>query len=207
MNAKPISALVKPSFVQVSKGFSKVRVAKGLTALALSAIGFSALADSPFVGVNIGYGRLDVDCTGAPNCSKGNTAGKMFGGYQWSNGWGLELGIQRFASADAHDATASVDFTADALSLAALYRLELSQDWWGGARLGFARVDLKRDYSDTTGQLSLSDTSTQPVIGLDLGYRLNKQLSLTASADFSRAKAEGETRNMNFWAVGMKYEF
>lgn len=183
------------------------RVVKGVAGFLLTAIGFSAMADAPFVGATIGYGRLEVDCTGAPNCSKGDTAGKLYGGYQWSNGWGLELGIQRFGSADAHDATFSADFTADALSLAASYRLDLSQDWWGGARLGVARVDLKREYADPQGQTNFTDSSTQPVLGFDLGYRLNKQVSLTASADFSRAKAEGETRNMNLLAVGVKYDF
>jgi hypothetical protein len=178
-----------------------------LAVVGLCAGGGLSLAETPYMGAGLGHGRLDLDCIGASECSKGDAAGRIYGGYQWGNGWGLELGFQRFARATATVGDTRHEFTAEGFTLAGTYRLDFNPQWWGAARLGAVNMELKRAQTSPAAKVSSTDTSTQPLWGLDVGYRIDRQISVSASADFSRAKAAGDTRNLSLWLIGMRYDF
>jgi hypothetical protein len=179
-------------------------------ALGLTLASGHALAGG-YVGLSAGQGQLDVKCSGLPNCSKSSLGGKAYVGYEWGQGsgqsWGVEAGLYSFGKASASDASASVQARAEALAATVTYKLDITPNAWATARLGVARSELKQ--TDTLGSMSVSDTqySTQPVGALELGWRFHPDFSIHAGGDFSRAKADNITRNVQLWSVGMRFHF
>ena len=70
-------------------------------------------------------------------------------------------------------------------------------------RLGLANLKTKASEGIGGG----STTSTKPYFGIGAEYELNKQLRLTAGADFTRAKFEGETSSVRLLSIGAQYDF
>jgi hypothetical protein len=186
------------------------RLLWGAVALGLTLASGQVMAQG-YLGLSAGQGQLDVKCDGLPNCSKGSMGGKVYGGYQWelgnSQSWGLEAGLYSFGKASASDSSARVQARAEALAATVNYKLDMSPQVWGLARLGVARTELRQ--TDTVGSVSVSDTqySTQALAGVEFGWRFHPDFSLHAGGDFSRARANDITRNVQLWSVGLRFDF
>jgi OOP family OmpA-OmpF porin len=183
-------------------------IVKTLMIAGLMAAATQTMAETPYLGVGLGYGRVEIDCGGSSSCNRGDTAGKILLGYQWKNGWAMEVAYQRLGQSDATFATGKTDFKADALSLQAAYRYDFNPLFWGGVRLGAAHVEAEVEDSNGSGLISRNtDGSTQPIGGLELGYRVNSQLSVNAGVDVTRAKAAGVTKDVNTWLLGLRFDY
>jgi OOP family OmpA-OmpF porin len=151
--------------------------------------------------------RRHIDCTGLSSCDDSSTGGKVYGGYDFGNGFGAEVGYIAFGKARASDAGISADIKVDGFTVAAAFRAPLGQDFGLTARLGVAT--LKSKISASLGSLSGSDdeTHTAAYVGIAGDYALTKNLKLELSADFSRAKYDSEEASVRTINAGIRYDF
>lgn len=166
----------------------------------------SAMAGG-YVGAGVGAGHINVDCTGLERCDDSSTGGKVYGGYDFGNGFGAEVGYISFGKAKASDAGISGDIKVDGFTVAAAFRAPVGQDFGLTARLGIAT--LKTKISASIGNLSASDdeTHTGAYVGIAGDYALTKNLKLELSADFSKAKYDSEKASVRTINAGIRYDF
>jgi OOP family OmpA-OmpF porin len=185
-----------------------------------------------YVGGNVGWGRVDVDCSDLDSCDKTNTGFKAYGGYRFSNNlaveavyfdWGkvtgqgtLDLPNEQLASLRARPLSTSInslsgDLEATGFGLGLAYFLPFATDFSGVARLGAVQNRGKIGISDSIMSTGAAKNSIQAYVGLGIGYNLTPNLAITAEADFSRVKwgAEGEyeSDNVQLYTFGLRYSF
>jgi OmpA-OmpF porin, OOP family len=183
------------------------KIAIALAAVAASLISTGAMAQA-YVSGAVGQGHTNVDCSGTTSCSNNGTAYRLIGGYGFSNGLAAELGYLSFGKAEASVSGVSAELKAKAVTLGVAFRAKVASDWELGARVGVASV--KTTISGSVagfGSGSDSQTKAQPYVGIGAGYALTKNLTLEASADFSRAQYEDEKADVRALMVGARYTF
>jgi OOP family OmpA-OmpF porin len=85
------------------------RVLGVLVMAAASCAGATALAQDgrAYLRLALGQSQADIDCTGTTSCDDGDTAWKVFGGYQFNRHFALEAGYANLGEATASPFTAS----------------------------------------------------------------------------------------------------
>lgn len=181
-------------------------------ALALATI--AALAVSPaamaqtYVGVGAGPADIDLNCTGATSCDTRSNGAKLFGGFKFAPNWGAELNYFNFGKAKTTGPGAvSGTMKATGWGAGVAYVGEFAPQWLGVGRLGVART--KSDLSGTVGSFTAADSksSTNPYIGLGVGYAVLPNLSVDLALDFSRVKYASEKANVRLLSVGVTFGF
>lgn len=180
----------------------------GIAALFLSA----AASAQAYVSVSAGTARLDADCGGVAVCDKSGNAFKLLGGYRFMPNLAAEFGVLSFGKARFADAAGSLTITTTAVGGGIAFRQDLSKDWNFVARLGLASVKTKLEASSTAlGSGGDSDNNVLPYLGLGVGYKLSKDVSLDAAWDFSKSKYDkngtNESGNVNAISVGVTFGF
>jgi len=182
------------------------------TVLTLALVAASAAASAQGYGsISIGTSRLDADCTGATTCDKSGNAFKILGGYKFAPNLAWEVGYFDFGKARAADASIAGEIKTSAFGGGVAFHQDLSNDWNFVGRVGLARVKTK--ISGTVGSVSASDsdTSTQPTLGLGVGYKLNKTTSIDGAWDFTRSKYDKNGAsfkgNVNAFSLGLTFGF
>ncbi|MGA0611238.1 porin family protein [Caldimonas sp. KR1-144] len=182
------------------------------TALALAFAGASLASTGAMAQVyvlgGVGSGNIDVDCAGAAQCDKSDTAYKFVGGYSFGNGFSAELGYTNYGKAKASDSGIRAELEANALQIGAAYQAPLATDWGLNLRLGLARMKTEISGSIAgVGSGSDSDTTTQPYFGIGVNYAFSKQVKVELGADFSKAEFDGDKGNVRAVTVGLRYDF
>ncbi|URI06610.1 outer membrane beta-barrel protein [Aquincola tertiaricarbonis] len=182
----------------------KTAIAIATLAAALGAANASAQA---YIGGGVSATRINVDCDGIQSCDKSDTGGKLYGGWGFGNGLSAELGYITFGKATASDSGASLDVKVHGFTVAAAYRAPIASSWGLTGRLGLA--SLKTKLSASAGGLSASDDErhTAPYFGVAADYAFTPALKLELSADFSRAKYDGEKAAVRSLGLGLRYDF
>jgi len=182
------------------------------TVLGLALVAASAAASAQGYGsISIGTARLDADCTGATTCDKSGNAFKILGGYKFAPNLAWEVGYFDFGKARAADAGVSGEIKTNAFGGGVAFHQDLSADWNFVGRAGIAQVKTK--ITGTAGGLSASDSDSniQPYLGLGVGYKLNKTMSIDGAWDFTRSKYDknGATfkGNVNAFSLGVTFGF
>jgi len=180
---------------------------------AAAVLAFSGAASAQWYGsASAGMSRQSIDCTGAPNCDETGTAFKILGGYKYTPNIAAEVGYFSFGKATASDPTASVDFKTTLLGVGVAFHGDFAPSWTGVARLGVGRVKTKLDVGVTgLGSASESDTNTSLYGGVGIGYRLQSNLTIDGSLDFTKSKFNklglDESWNATAISVGVTYSF
>jgi OmpA-OmpF porin, OOP family len=162
----------------------------------------AALAD---IGIASSGGALPR-ATAAADSSK--FGGKLFGGYQISETFGVELGYLRASGLTKAYASNGANITqqgnASGLYLAGTGRVAISEKWILGAKLGLGRGQF-----DGTNVLPISNsivgTKTGIVLGLGAEYRLTPKVSAVASYDYF--PNAGERLRLGGLSIGIKASF
>jgi OOP family OmpA-OmpF porin len=185
-----------------------------------------------YLGGNVGWGRVDVDCSDLDTCDKTHTGFKAYGGYRFSNNlaveavyfdWGKATGqgtlkppvttpaSLRSSPMSTSGTALSGDLEATGFGLGVAYFMPFATDFSGVARLGAAQNRGKIGISDTLSVAGAAKNSIQAYFGLGLGYNVTPNLAITAEADFSRVKwgVEGayESDNVQLYTLGLRYSF
>jgi len=198
-------------------------LAAGLALLATS----GAYAQG-YIGGAFGWTEIDVDCAGTTRCDTSDTGYKVYGGYRFANQFAVELVYFDWGKAKASETfdtvpvrsrdvpmatgtTISGDLSAKGFGLGVAYFIPFAPQWSGVARLGVTQTDAKLSASDSVKSASFSNKDPYAYYGLGIAYNFNKNLALTADADFSRAKfgAEGsyDTANVRLLSIGLSFLF
>jgi OmpA-OmpF porin, OOP family len=197
-------------------------LAAGLALLATS----GAYAQG-YIGGAFGWTEIDADCSGTTKCDTSDTGYKVYGGYRFANQFAVELVYFDWGKATASigpeavparsrdvpmvTGSFSADLTAKGVGLGVAYFLPFSPEWSGVARLGVTQTDAKLSASYSGDSGSVSNKDPYAYYGLGVAYHFNKNLALTADADFSRAKfgAEGtyDTANVRLLSLGLSFMF
>jgi OmpA-OmpF porin, OOP family len=180
---------------------------------AAAVLAFSGAASAQWYGtVSAGMSRQSIDCTGAPNCDETGTAFKILGGYKFTPNIAAEAGYFSFGKGTASDSSASLDFKTTLFGAGVAFHGDFAPSWTGVARLGVGRVKTKLDATVVgLGSASESDTNTSLYGGVGVGYRLQRNLTIDGSIDFTKSKFNNlgldESWNATAFSVGVTYSF
>lgn len=191
---------------------SNLSLAAGLILVAAS----SAQAQG-YVGGNVGWAKISVDCGGLDNCDRSSTGYKAYGGYRFGEGFAVE-GVyfdwgKATASGQDDYSTFNADLKASGWGLGVAYFLPFATDFSGVARLGAVRNQGKLRATDTYSSMSDSNTtnSWQVYGGIGVAYNVMPNLAITAEADFSRVKygaaGETDTSTVQMYTFGVRFSF
>jgi opacity protein-like surface antigen len=178
--------------------------------LALAALALSGAAAAQTYGViSVGGSDHDLGCGGATVCDESGTAFKLLGGYRFAPNLAFEGGYMSYGKSKARDDVLGIglDTTVNGFGIGAAFHHDFTPTWNFVARLGLAQMKAK--LKATSGGLtgSDSDSSAQLYGGLGVGYKLNKQMSIDAAWDFSRAEYSGEKLDVNAYSIGLTFAF
>lgn len=176
-------------------------------ALALS---MSASAQQMYGTIGVGQGHTNLDCSGTTTCDRTGSAVKVMGGYKFAPGIAGEIGYMSFGKAKATEPSGSGEITNSGFGGGVAFMGDLSPNWTGTARLGLLMMKTKISGTVTgLGSGSDSDTNPQLYVGLGLGYKVSKDVSIDGYADFSRGKYDenGASTKGNVRALGVGVTF
>jgi len=178
-----------------------------LSAFIAMAATAGAHAEGIYVGVAAGGTNIDVDCQGAPSCDKSDTGFKLFGGYKLTENVAVEAHYADYGKAKLSGNGASLDLKLSGFGLGVALLGDFATDWNGVVRAGIARNKAKADGSAPGISASDSQSKTKGYIGAGVGYKLTKEVSLTAAIDYTEGELEGEKAKATLYTIGVNYAF
>lgn len=159
-----------------------------------------------YVNVAGGRAHLNVECVGVTTCDTNATGLKLIGGYKLSNGLGFEGGYVNFGKAKAANATGSEQVKTSAITFGGIYTAGMG-NWGFNMRLGAALVKTK--YTNDLGSIdiSASETSTKPYVGVGVEYGLTPTTKLELAVDTTKSSFNGQSANARLVTVGFTVAF
>jgi OmpA-OmpF porin, OOP family len=182
------------------------KLAIALATAAATVLSTGAMAQA-YVGAGVGAANIDIDCEGADSCDNSSTGGKVYGGYNFGNGFGAEVGYISFGEASASVEGISAKAKVNGFTVGVAYRAALGPNWGLTTRLGVASLKTKISASAFGFTGSDDETHTGPYFGIAGDYALTQNLKLEVSADFSKAKYDSEKANVRTVNVGVRFDF
>ncbi|MFZ6693606.1 outer membrane beta-barrel protein [Undibacterium sp. SXout20W] len=180
--------------------------------LATAGLMFSAAASAQvYVGGTAGKAQWSEDCTGLTSCSTGSSAYKLFSGYNINDKFAVE---GSYFSLGTIDGNANVPGTQNSYSLkgtgfelAGVYNQAFTDKFSGFAKAGVARIKVANNFVDQNTAGYDSQTSTSPVFGLGVNYKLTNQIALRGEFETRKVKYDGAKEAVNNFSVGLQYSF
>jgi len=125
-------------------------------------------------------------------------SGKIFGGYEFDQNWGVEAGYTNFDKEDIPSANVKGSGT----YVAGKYSMPLGERFTGYGKLGVSYNE--RKLSSSLGQVNSYDTGLYGGVGVE--YKLNENLAVNAEYErYGKDKAFGAKPDV--YTVGLKYGF
>ena len=179
-------------------------------ALALAASG--AGAQSVYVGAAGGATRSNADCAGTLSCDNNDTGWKVYAGYNVNPVFGVEVVGYDMGSPNAVVAVPGFSpvngtLKTTGFALAGVINVPLGPTVDLMGRLGVGSNKLKIDISSGGLSGSDSETSTQALWGIGVGFRLTPTLSLRTEVDGTSATYFGERFDSTLFSVGLSVRF
>lgn len=171
------------------------RTAILIAALAGLVLTAQAQAQAPGKGyyLGVGYGTVWTDAGGIyANTVNEDTAGagKVFGGYMWTDSVGMEFSLQNLGRYDVEFNNAKIsDLKTNALSVSLAYTQPLFTTGYNvNLRVGLAFTDAKYTCASTCGvgtplNVSTRKRGTSGVLGLGVAAKLSEDFSLRMDFD------------------------
>lgn len=167
------------------KTFRKTAVVAALASAAMGAAGaahaqqgLQARSTSPdlgwYGGLGLGNAKFDGACNAATSCDDKDSAWKLFGGYNFSNTLGVELGYHDLGSFTASSPTFAANGNVTGIELSGVGRLPINQQFSLFGKIGGFRWD--RDVS-LTGVGTGSATGTDWTWGLGASYAFTPRVA------------------------------
>ena len=163
--------------------------------------------ESFYVTVAGGSTNANLDCSGTTACDKSDTGAKLVGGYQFGNGFSLELGYVNFGKFSARDTTLSLTLKTKAFLIGGAYALPLNSDWGLNARLGLAQVKTTGNAKMGAATGSVSESKAKPYFGVGVTYAVSPTVRIELGADSTQAEIEGEKGTMRLISLGATFAF
>lgn len=183
---------------------------------ALAMAGFATLSLSAHaqefsVGVGTGIDRGKTDCVAGYACDRGSAHAKLFAGYRLGSGVELQALVFDAGHFNGGD-TSPVGtpfggrFKVGGVGIAAGYRWAFAPGWSLKGQLGVASVRARFEYAAPfSGEAS--QTTTQPLAGLSLGYEIAPNWTLSLDVDETRFKVHTTRGSLRLWGVAAQFAF
>ncbi len=199
----------------VTKTMTKIGVAVASSFMVMSLA--NAAQPGAYAGIGLGASNISAasksmfvnttDTAGKSTTQNGGLGGKLFGGYNFNQYFGLEANFANYARTTnkmtVESNTASAKYTMSTISLVAKGYLPIQQDFNLYALGGAAEVYSKVNYSNNSnGAIVLKDNSNlrtgsqttrklRPVVGVGASYDVNSHV--TTGLEFSHIQGSGNT--------------
>ncbi|RZL31230.1 MAG: hypothetical protein EOP35_22485, partial [Rubrivivax sp.] len=157
-----------------------------------------------YITVAGGTSHLNLDCAGATTCDSGDTGLKLVGGYQFGNGFSLELGYFSYGKFRAADGTLGLTVKPTAFTLGRAYALPLGADWGVNLRLGVAHVKTKVSAVSGTLTGNANESKAKVYAGAGITYAISKTVKLELGADSTEAEFAGEKGTIRQFSLGAR---
>lgn len=184
-----------------------------LGAVFIAAAGLSASAlGQGFVGLAGGQSRLDIDCAGAMNCDRKDTAGKIFGGYMFMPNLGVEVDYHTkgTASRTAVDPLLGAVTTEWKTRGFGLYGLAVApfDRWSVFGKLGVVSTKVERStFSLVGGSAGDSERKARFGWGVGAGYEFTRNIGARIEFERARVRLHGDSFDADMWTIGALYRF
>ena len=161
----------------------------------------------------MGADRGRTDCVATEPCDHGDTYAKIFGAYRFDPSFDVQavyFDAGRFRGGDVTPSGTPFggDFRVSGFGLSGGYRWTLAAAWSLTARAGVASVRTKFDYAAPYDGLgSVSQTTTQPLLGVSLGYAVAPSWRLGIDYDMTRFKVYRTRGSMQMLGLSAQYSF
>lgn len=180
-------------------------------AAALSLASVWAQAGDFSVGAGAGVVRGKTDCVDAYACEHGGTHAKLFLGYRVTDGielQGVFFDGGKFDGGDTSPLGTAFGgrFKVDGIGVAAGYRWSFMPGWSLKGQLGLARVRTRFDYAAPFSG-DVSESTTQPLIGMSVGYDLTPNWRLSVDYDATRFKVHTTRGSLQMLGASAQYTF
>ncbi|MCS0632705.1 porin family protein [Telluria mixta] len=157
------------------------------------------IATADHVNSSVG-GLTNVDSDGY------KASGKIFGGYEFDQNWGVEAGYTDFRNSDfnytANGVNGSGRTKGNSYYVAGKYNYPVNDQFAVYGKLGLQHSERKLE----SAALNLKDTDTGAYGAVGVQYNLNQQVALTAEYErYGKSKAIGAKADA--WTVGARYSF
>ena len=170
----------------------KTLVARALACGSLSS--FAATSVGGYAGASLGTPHYPDSINGVVSDSSA-LSGKLFGGYQFTPHFALEVGAADLGSVS----SSSGDVNGHSVFLDAVGILPLSDRWSVLGRIGMAQVNLNTSFGD--------DSGNGLKVGLGAQYALTDKVSIRGEWERYQANVFGDKPNVDQYTVGLKVGF
>lgn len=164
-----------------------------------------------YVGGSVGQSKFDVDTSpvtalGASGLSTDDTdtAFKIFGGYQFTKNWGIEVGYIDFGktavSGRVGAAPFNVNLDVTAFTVAGVGTLPLNPSFSLFGKAGLYVWDSKA--SSTGSIIATGNDGTDAMLGVGVLYNINKSLAIQGEIEYF-----GGDDTITLFSVGLRFKF
>ncbi|MFZ6727079.1 outer membrane beta-barrel protein [Undibacterium sp. MH2W] len=180
--------------------------------LATAGLMLSAAASAQvYVGGTLGKAQWSDNCSGLSSCDTNTSTYKLFSGYNINDKFSVEGSYYSLGTINASGNVAGTQTSASlkgtGFELAGIYNQAFTDKLSGFAKAGLTRVKVENNFVAQNVSGSDSQSSTAPVFGVGLDYKLTSQLALRGEIETRKVKYDGEKEAVNNISVGLKYNF
>lgn len=177
----------------------------------LAALAGTAAAQSQgaYVGGNVGRAEQKVSLDGFGSEKDHDTGFKLYGGYNFTQNFGLEAGYADLGKLErsAFDETVSIEPTSVYFAATGTVPLDAQFSLFGKA--GVARTEVKGTVSGFGFRESGKENRTSGYFAVGAAYAINNNFSVVAEYEYFGKiyKEEGADVKANMVSVGVRYKF
>jgi opacity protein-like surface antigen len=171
----------------------------------------TAQAAGPYVGVGVATVDHQFNLSGATGVSSDGykASGKIFGGYDIDQTWGVEAGYTDFRKSNAdytlNGTAGRAESDGSSFYVAGKASAPINEQFSVFGKLG-AASNKSTLSSSTTPAFNTSDRKTEVYAGVGVQYNLNQKVALTAEYErYGKSKDFGAKADV--FTVGAKYAF
>ena len=182
-----------------------------MCAVSLLLASLTARAGDFSIGLGVGADQGKTDCVAGYSCEHGSTHAKLFLGYRVTNGIEAQAVLFDGGKFDGGDTSPlgtafGGRFKVDGIGVAAGYRWSFMPGWSLKGQLGLARVRTRFDYAAPFSG-DVSESTTQPLIGMSVGYDLTPNWRLSVDYDATRFKVHTTRGSLQMLGASAQYTF
>jgi OOP family OmpA-OmpF porin len=188
----------------------KLIVALIASVAAMSAAQAQQAAPRAYVGGALATADHDYKISGASNVNTSGykTSGKLFGGYEFNQNWGVEAGYTDFRKSrvnyTANGVNNSGETKGNSIYLAAKATMPINEQVSVYGKLGAARN--KNELEMLNASLNRDERKTEAYGALGAQYNVNQNVAVIAEYErYGKSKDFGAKADV--WTVGAKYSF
>ncbi|MFC0251614.1 outer membrane beta-barrel protein [Massilia consociata] len=180
------------------------------SAAAMSAAQAQQTAPRAYVGAGVASADHTFKHSGATNVDTDGykASGKLFGGYEFNQNWGVEAGYTDFRSSGVNYSIGGVnnrgETKGESIYLAAKATLPVNEQFSVYGKLGAARN--KSELVTLNAAQNRDERKTEAYGALGAQYNLNQNVALIAEYErYGKSKDFGAKADV--WTIGAKYSF